>query len=124
MEYTENYVMSINEALKDETFIEKLAGAENKEQFAEIFRQEKGIELEAEAAQAAFNKIESIKKGEELSAEDLENVAGGFMGGFYQLIGAINGAKTGSKMWGPGFGTLLGAAVGRQIASNIFHGRF
>ena len=125
MEYTENYIKSIDEALQDKAFIGKLAKAENKEQFAELFQREKGIELKAEDAKDAFAKVESIKKGEELSAEDLEGVAGGsLMQYLFLASGARTGAQWGTQLWGAGFGTMLGAVVGRQIADNIFHGRF
>ena len=125
MEYTENYVKSVDEAIKDEAFVEKLSKAESEEQFAKIFRQEKGIEIEAEAAQAAIEKMESIRKGEELSVEDLENVSGGSLMRYLFLAnGARTGAKMGADLWGKGFGSMLGAVVGRQIADNIYHGRF
>ena len=125
MEYTENYVKSIDEALQDKAFLEKLDKAENKEQFAELFRKEKGIELTAEDAGAAFDKLVSMKKGEELTAEDLESVAGGSLMQYIFLTnGAITGANWGAKMWGPGFGAMLGWVAGRQIADNIYHGRF
>ena len=77
MEYTDNYFKSIDEAMEDEAFVGKLAKAESKEQIQALFLQEKGITLEDEAAQAAFDKAENIRNGGELTAEDLENVAGG-----------------------------------------------
>lgn len=124
MEYTENYLNSIDEALADEAFVEKLAKAESKEQFRTLFLNEKGIELEDEAAQAAFDKIENIKNGGELSAEDLEEVAGGSLLGSFMQAGAATGASWGTQLWGAGFGTLLGGVVGARIARNIFFGRF
>ena len=87
MEYTETYFKSIDEAMEDEAFVTKLAAAESKEQIKELFQQEKGITLEDEAAQAAFDKAENIRNGGELTAEDLENVAGGC---WRSRSGAIN----------------------------------
>ena len=119
MEYTDNYFKSIDEAMEDEAFVGKLAKAESKEQIQALFLQEKGITLEDEAAQAAFDKAENIRNGGELTAEDLENVAGGCWRCAYVRSGAINGARIGTQLWGKGFGTMYGAIIGAQIARNI-----
>lgn len=124
MEYTENYFKSIDEAMEDEDFVGKLAKAESKEQIQELFQQEKGIALEADAAQAAFEKAENIRTGGELSAEDLENVAGGCWRCAFIRSGARTGAQWGTQLWGRGFGTMYGAVIGARIARNILSGRF
>jgi hypothetical protein len=80
MEYTEQVLNSIDEALADEAFVEKLAKAESKEQFRTLFLNEKGIELEDEDVQEAFDKLEYVRNGGELSAEDLEDASGGRRG--------------------------------------------
>lgn len=77
MNYTEKFAASIDEALADEKFLEKLHNAGSKEEIAALFATEKGIELSDTDAQDAFDKLESIKNGSELAAEDLELVAGG-----------------------------------------------
>lgn len=119
MEYTENYLKSIDEALADEAFMEKLAGAESKEAFKELFRKEKGIEIEDENVQAVFDKLESIKNGE-LSVEDLEDAAGG------RFFGSVarTGANWGMSQWGRNpVAATFGAMVLTRIMYNIFHGR-
>jgi len=124
MEYTEKYFKDIDAALEDSAFVAKLAKADSKEQIKNLFQQEKNISLEDEAAEAAFNKIETIRNGGELSVEDLENVAGGFSRWAFIRAGSQTGAQWGTQLWGAGFGTMLGAAVGARIANNIFNGRF
>ena len=120
MEYTEKYLNSIDEALADEAFMEKLAGAESKEAFKELFRKEKGIEIEDENVQAVFDKLESIKNGE-LSVEDLEDAAGGCR---VCRSFAGTGARWGMDQWGRNpVAAAFGAAVLTQIMHNIFHGR-
>ena len=110
MEYTENYLNSIDEALADEAFVAKLAKAESKEEFQALFQSEKGIEIEDDSAKAAFEKVRNVREGGELSAEDLENVAGGrFASRSFIRAGANQGAAWGTQLWGPGLGTMLGA---------------
>lgn len=80
MNNTENYASSINEALSDEKFLEKLRNAGSGEEIVKLFADEKGIEIDAVDAQDAFDKLESLRNGDELTAEELEYAAGGFIG--------------------------------------------
>ena len=68
---------SIDQALSDEKFRNKLHDAAPKEEIIRLFSEEKGITLDNEIAQAAFDKLESLRNGEELTEEDLQYAAGG-----------------------------------------------
>ena len=114
MEYTEKYVSSIDEALADETFAKKLYGAENTEEFQALFRKEKGIEIDDEIAQDAFEKIVTVRNGGELAVEDLEDVAGGFRSRFGSLINHATVCVF----------PISKTAISRAIASGIFNGIF
>ena len=74
--YNEAYFESLNAALEDAAFAEAAKNAPSVEALAKLFA-EKNVPLEAEAAQAVYEKLQSLKAGEELTAEDLEMVAGG-----------------------------------------------
>ncbi len=74
--YSDEYVKSIEDALNEEAFAEKVRGAQSKEELTSLFA-EKGIETEEEMVDAMFTKMNSISNGEELSEEEMELVAGG-----------------------------------------------
>lgn len=76
MEYTENMMIAIDEALKDGDFCNKLAETTRAAEIKALFL-EKGIEVDDELANAAFKQKERVLAGEELSEEELELVAGG-----------------------------------------------
>ena len=61
MEYTEQYLNSIDEAMHDESFVGKLAAAKTKEQLKELFFTEKGITIDDTIAQSSFEKVEYYK---------------------------------------------------------------
>ena len=123
MEYTEAYMRSIDEALADEEFMAKLSTAETKEQIQEIFLNEKGIEIDDTAAQAAIEKAEYIRGGGELTEEDLELVAGGCLGCWeYAARGAMAGIVIGGIAGfavGGGYGAFAGAFVGAVVGGAI-----
>ncbi len=77
MNYTEEYLASLDEAMTDRAFLDKLHDASSKEEIISLFSVEKGITLDDADAQAAIDKLEDLRNGGELSAEDLESVAGG-----------------------------------------------
>ncbi len=74
--YNDTYFETLNAALEDEAFAEAARNAANKEALVKLFA-EKNIPLEDEAAQAIYDKLASLKAGDELSEEDMELVAGG-----------------------------------------------
>ena len=78
MNNIENLASAIDEAMTDEQFLEKLRSAGSKEEIVKLFADEKAIALDDGIAQEAFDKLESLRNGEELTAEELEYVAGGF----------------------------------------------
>ena len=78
MNNNEILAASIDEALSDEKFRNKLHDAASKEEIIRLFSEEKGVALDNDIAQAAFDKLESLRNGEELTEEDLQNAAGGF----------------------------------------------
>lgn len=110
MEYTEQLLTQMDEALEDQSFVDELARAADAAGIKASF-QARGIEIDDAAAEAAFDKMSRVLGGEELSVEDLELVAGGCRGcvAFCTLAGAALGA-----VGGPG-GMLVGAAVGFTI---------
>ena len=120
MEYTEKLMEEIDEALKDEAFTEKLAGAEDVETFKSIFA-EKGITIDDVIAQSALDKRAAIAaNGGELSEEDLELVAGGCKKCFWNcfVTGAVIGGAVGGLAGGlPGAvgGAVIGASCGTII---------
>lgn len=77
MEYSEEKVQAIFDAMEDETVAEAIRNAQSKEEIVAIFAG-KGIDIDDGAAQSAFDKVKTIRENDgELSIEDLELVAGG-----------------------------------------------
>ena len=111
MEYTEKMMIEIDEALKDEEFVGKLAEAGDIAEFKAIFLT-KGIEIDDEIAQAAMAKMEAIRNGAELTAEDLEMVAGGCKKCY--LIYTVGGAVVGGFIGGA-YGAVVGGCIGSYI---------
>lgn len=123
MEYTKEYLKSIDEALADEAFMEKLSEATSMEQIQKIFLNEKGIKIDDAAAQAAIEKADYIRNGGELTEEDLELIAGGCLGCFEYaskgatagiLFGGVGGFALGGP-WGALGGAVAGAVIGGAI---------
>lgn len=105
----------IEEALADPEFGSKAAKIRDVEAFKALFA-ERGIELSDEVAQGAIDKMVSIENGEELSAEDLDLVAGGGLGkklSGHALIWGCTAA--GAALGGPG-GAVVGGVFGTYLA--------
>ena len=115
MEYTENTMIAIDEAMQDDEFTAKLAQAADAAEIKAIFLA-RGIEIDDVTAEAAFAKMESIARGDELTAEDLELVAGGCKNCYYSCT--LAGAALGGLVGGPG-GIIIGAAVGSIIGVGV-----
>ena len=122
MEYTEAYMRSIDEALADEKFADKLSSVETKEQIQKIFLNEKGIEIDDAVAQLAIEKADYIRSGGELTEEDLEIVAGGcwdcIVNASYAMGGGfVTGALVGAAAGGPlaPFTGIVGGGIGLVI---------
>lgn len=122
MEYTEAYMRSIDEALADEEFADKLSTVETKEQIQQIFLNEKGIEIDDAAAQVAIEKANDLRNGGELTEADLEIVAGGcgrcYVTASAGMTGGIfAGAAIGAALGGPfaPFTAIVGAGIGLAI---------
>ena len=77
MNNNETLAASIDEALSDEKFLNKLHDVASKEEIVRLFSEEKGVSLDDDIAQAAYDKLECLRNGEELSEEDLQYAAGG-----------------------------------------------
>lgn len=114
MEYTEEKILAIGKVLEDEGAVEALRSAQDKQEIIRIFS-EKGAEIDEVAAQAAFEKINSIREnGGELSEEDLELVSGG---AWKVLAGMAVGGYTTYKLAQAGvaaaaFGGPIGVGIG------------
>lgn len=112
MEYSEELMQAIDEALQDKDFVLKLAEAKDTDQFKAFF-QERGIEIDDTIAQGAFDKLAQIEaNGGELSEDDLTQVAGGCKKCYFGYT--AGGAAVGLLVGGP-----LGAVVGGCIGSYI-----
>ena len=124
MEYTEAYLESIDEALADREFMETLTSIQSKEQLQELFLKSKNIKIDDAVAQAAFDKYTKISSGEELSAEDLELVAGGCRNCQYyvatgMMVGALAGCAGGPV--GAAVGAIIGGTLGLIAGRKRFH---
>ena len=77
---TEEKAFSIKPFLEDKSFCEKIAQAESDTAVCKLFA-EQGIELSESDVQELGRAIENCKEvaNEELSEQDLENVAGGYI---------------------------------------------
>lgn len=117
MNYTEEYLNSIDEAMQDEEFAAKLSEIESKEQLQALFA-EKNIEIDDVVAQAAFDKVANYRATGELSEDDLEMVAGGKKGRrlLYSVLAA--GVTVGCTIVGGPAGFVVGAALGCNIIYN------
>ena len=113
MQYNEEKLKSIGEALEDSAFAEKLRETQCADEIKAAF-QEKGIEVDDEFAQSAFEKKEFLKNGGELSAEELEWVAGGKKSPFKAWLATVGGAVVGGALGGPG-GAVAGAIAGTAL---------
>ncbi len=102
---TEKNFSSINEALSDDKFLEKLRGVKSSVEIVRLFADEKGIKIDAADAQDAYDKLESLRNGEELTEEDLEIAAGGYFGrsiSAYRPFGSSGGgANVHVRGYGP-----------------------
>lgn len=109
--YNEEYYDKLDAILNDEEFAEAARNAESKEQLQKLFA-ERGLETEDEMVQAMFDKLVSIRNGEELTEEDLALVAGGGWRRLVYSIGAaglvVAGAATGNPVV---FAMGVGAAL-------------
>ena len=115
MEYTENTMIAIDEAMQDNEFTAKLAQAADAAEIKAVFLA-RGIEIDDVTAEAAFAKMESIARGDELTAEDLELVAGGCKSCYFNCL--IGGAALGALVGGVP-GAVIGASVGSIIGVGV-----
>ena len=113
MNYTEEKLNSIGEAIEDEAFAAKVKSAQSADEIKTLFL-EKGIEVDDEFARGAYEKLEFLSNGGELSSEELEMVSGGKKTRFGGWCACVGGAAVGGYIGGPG-GAIVGAIAGTAI---------
>lgn len=119
MNYTEDMVKSIDEAMEDEVFSAKLKEAQSANEIKALF-QEKGIEIDDEVAGGTYERLEFFRNGGELTAEEMEMVAGGKTKavnkpGWVGYALTMGGAVAGAVVLKSPQGVVLGAAIGTAI---------
>ncbi len=115
MNYTEEKLNRINDAIEDEAFAAKVKNAQNANEIKALFL-ERGIEVDDEFARGAYEKMEDLKNGGELTAEELEMVSGGKKkSGFNWWLHCVFGAVVGGAAAGGPGGAVAGAIVGTII---------
>ena len=108
--YTEEFLNSIDEAMEDKDFVAKLKDAQNADEIKTAFLG-KGIEIDDVVASSAFEKLDYLRNGGELTAEEMEMVAGGKKTSFKGWCFTTAGAVIGGIVGGPA-GVVAGAAIG------------
>lgn len=112
MEYTREYLESIEEAMKDEEFAASIGEAKSSDEVIRLFAQ-KDIILDQAIADACIEKMKKVaENGNELEIEDLEAVSGG--GAFTSIIGsaALGGVLVAGGVLSAPAAILVGSAVG------------
>lgn len=77
MNGNEEFAKAFENAVNDEAFLAKLCSVGSKDEIVKLLADEKGIVISDAEASAAFDKLESLRNGEELTEEDLEYASGG-----------------------------------------------
>lgn len=113
MEYTEELMSAIEEALQDKDFVSKLTEAQDKEQFKALFL-ERGIEIDDVLANSAIERLDYLKTGGELTVEELEMVSGGKKTAFKGWLFTMLCASIGGAVAGPP-GVVAGALIGTYL---------
>ena len=108
-EYSKEYMQSIEEAMKNEDMLAKIANATSSSEIIAIFA-ECSIELDKEIADDVFNRLTTVKETGELDDETLEAVNGGVITEIGSILAFASGVVTFSIVWG----------VGTWIVNKIF----
>lgn len=113
MNYTEEKLSSISEAIEDKAFAAKVKGAHSADEIKTLFL-DKGIEVDDEFARGAYEKIAYLENGGKLTEEELELVAGGKKTRFSAWLTCVGASAAGGAIAGPG-GAVAGAIVGTVL---------
>ena len=113
--YTDEYFDKFETLVSDESFAEEAKKAASPEELARLFA-EHGLETEDEMVHAMFDKMIRIESGEELTAEELELVAGGKIN---KLRLFCSCAATAAVMLGASTCNPVGFALGVAAAGKI-----